>query len=167
MESGHVSGDDLDIPDFLKRADKAASVKSEVVMTEVDVGAPDTDTPKPRPKRKASGKANGASKPPKAKVAAPKAKKAAAKAPKAKAKAPKKAPAAVDAFGFREGTLKSQAAAMYASKKGATLAEVKDKVGSIQLNLLKALQSEGYKVSKVKEDGEGSRQVTRYFLRSK
>jgi hypothetical protein len=125
-------------------------------------------TPKPRKPRKVISKGNGASKPAKAIKAAPKAKKAASKPAKGKAKAKKAAStAAVDQFGFRVGSLKAQAAAMYASKRGATLEEVKAKLKSVQLNLLTKLEGEGYKVSKVKEDGPGARQVTRYFLRAK
>lgn len=151
---------DLDIPEFLKRSPvKAAEpVKSEVVMSE----AVETEAPARKP-RKAVAKANGA-----AKVkAAPKAAKAVKAAPKAKAKAAKVTKTPLDEYGYREGSLKSQAAAMYGSKKGATLEEVKAKLKSVQLNLLTDLEAKGFKVSKVKEDGDGKRQVTRYFLRAK
>jgi hypothetical protein len=119
----------------------------------------DQVTPKAKRPRKATGKPNGERKAAKGAKLAPKAAKAAVKAPKGKA--------AVDQFGYRVGSIKSQAAAMYASKRGATLAEVKAKLNSVQLNLLTDVATKGFKVSKVKEDGPGPRQVTRYFLRSK
>ena len=118
--------------------------------------------------RKASAKANGADKAPAKVKAAPKAKKAASKAPKVKAKARKADPAKRDDYGYRNGSLKSQAMAMYASKKGATLVEVKAKLKSVQLNGLMALHGKrGFKVVKTKEAGDGPRQVTRYRLVSK
>jgi sRNA-binding protein len=75
--------------------------------------------------------------------------------------------AKLDAFGYREGSVKSKAAAIYASKKGATVDEVKKATGSVQLNLLKELEADGFKVQRLKEDGPGKRQVTRYFLSAK
>jgi len=162
-------GDDLGIPAFLKRTapKEAEPVKSEVVMTDEAV---ETETPAPAPKpRKATVKANGAAKPAKQAKAAPAKVKAASKPAKAKAKAKvaRAAPKNVDAFGFRQGSIKSQAAAMYAGKKGATLGEVKEKLDSVQLNLLTKLEADGFKVKKVKEAGDGKRQVTRYFLSAK
>ena len=122
----------------------------------------------------------------KVKVAKGKAKKGATKAPskadkagnkaaKGKVAKTKKAPskadngskAEKDTYGFRVGSKKSQAAAIYASKAGATLAEVKEQTGSAQLNLLKELADEGYPVRSVKEQGDGARKVTRYFLGKK
>jgi hypothetical protein len=135
---------------------------------------------KPAPSK---SKANGADKPvakaadkPKAKPAKVKAK--AETAPKAKAKAskgsekpkaakPKAEAAKKDAFGFREGSAKSKAVALYAAKKGATLEEVKDAVGSVQLNVLNALEEDGHTVERKKEEREGARSVTRYFLKAK
>lgn len=123
--------------------------------------------PAPKPKRPTVKKAaaNGHAKPagkPAAKVAAGKAPtkaKAASAAPKAKAK-PK------DKFGYRVGSLKSNAAAMYSDPKGATLEQVKKKLGSVQLNVLTELAAKGRKVKKVKEGGgEGERAHTRYFLK--
>jgi hypothetical protein len=158
------NGDALDIPPFLKRADKApAPVVSEVTMSNVE--STEAEAPKTRKPRKATAKPNGAAKAQAKVKAAPKAAKAAKAAPKAKAKA--KAATPTDDYGYREGSLKSQAAAMYGSKKGATLEEVKAKLKSVQLNLLTDLEAKGFKVSKVKEDGPGKRQVTRYHLRSK
>lgn len=133
--------------------------------TAVETG---TETPAKAPRRKAPSKPAGAAKPKKATKAAPKAKKAASKPAKAPAKARAKArvsnTANLDDFGYRKGSLKSQAAAMYASKKGATMAEVYAKLESNQLNLLTDLEGKGHKVKRVKEDGDGPRQVTRYFL---
>ncbi len=68
-----------------------------------------------------------------------------------------------DVFGFRKGSKKSQAAAMYNSKKGATLAEVKEKTGSSQLNLLTELDGR-VKIDTTKEKGAGKKQVTRYKI---
>lgn len=169
-----MNGDDLDIPEFLKRqADKAAIVQSEVHMSDesnVEAGDPAPVVASAKP-RKVKAKANGASKPAKVAKAAPAKVKATSKPTKAKAKAKAKAPkaskVALDDFGFRVGSIKSQAAAMYASKKGATLAEVKAKLDSVQLNLLTTLEGEGYKVKKVKEEGPGARKITRYFLQAK
>ncbi len=86
----------------------------------------------------------------------------------AKVKAKKASKVERDAYGFRANTVKAKAAALYARKEGATVAEVKKALGSVQLNLLKALEAEGYKVIKKKEEGvKGGRANTRYFLKSK
>ena len=117
------------------------------------------------------------------KVTKPKAKKVSAKAPTKKAKyvksTPKKAvkkavakakakvtkpKAEKDAYGLRKGSLKSLAAAMYARKNGATLEEVKDKVGSTQLNVLTELEAAGYGVKQEKQKRKGKRDVFRYWL---
>lgn len=109
------------------------------------------------------------------KAEAPKAKEEAkGKAPK-KAEAPKAKPKAKakesevkrDIYGYKEGSLKSKAAAMYASADGATMQEVKKKLGSVQLNLLTDLEERGCTVKKTKEEGNGARPVTRYFLKGK
>ena len=55
---------------------------------------------------------------------------------------------------------------MYARKNGATLAEVKEALGSVQLNVLVGLEAEGFTVNKEKEKIEGQRPVTRYFLKA-
>lgn len=115
-----------------------------------------------KPSAKAAGKV-----PAKAK-AAPKATAKAAKASE-KAKAPAKAAKAVaekDAYGFRKGSAKSKAVAMYARKNGATLAEVKDALGSVQLNVLVALEADGKKVERITEERKGQRAVTRYILKA-
>lgn len=122
---------------------------------------------KPAAAKKAE-KAAPAKKPAAAKkTAAAKVDKAPTKKASAKAEKPKveKKPAAErDAFGFRKGSKKSEAAKMYSTKKGATLAEVKEKTGSSQLNLLKELEEKGWAVSKTKETGKGKKQVTRYKI---
>jgi hypothetical protein len=151
--------------------------------------APEAEAPakpasKPRkakaaPKKAANG--NGADKAPakaagKAKVTAKggkaPAKKAAsaATAKPAKAKAKKaerqRDPAKLDSWGFRKESIKSRAAAMYAKGKGATLAEVKEEVGSVQFNLLTELKEAGHnvEVDQVKANG---RMVNRYKLTAK
>lgn len=87
--------------------------------------------------------------------------------PPTSSKEVQKLQAKLDAFGFREGTIKSKAAALYADKGGATLAEVKAKTSSTQLNLLKECEGHGHTVTRVKEAGKGTRKVTRYFLVAK
>lgn len=169
--------DPLDIPAFLKRdvTTRRAPYMSESVEPEVES----------RPAKSVKAKANGAAQPavkaagkPKAKAVAkapakaktaPKATVKAAKAP-AKAKVAKpKAESTVekDMWGFRKGSSKSQAAVMYARKSGATLEEVKEKVGSVQLNLLKGLEEDGHTVERKKEKVGDARAVTRYFLKAK
>lgn len=180
----------LDIPDFLRYQDdhplavrfhkrpqpgatSRAPFMSTVESTEVT-----------KPKAKPVSKANGAAKPkaavkaadkPKAKAAA-KAPAKAKNAPKATAKAAKGKPTAKpraestakkDKWGFRDGSAKSKAVAMYAAKGGATLEEVKEAVGSVQLNVLKALEELGHEVTQKKEAREGKRAVTRYHLKAK
>lgn len=77
---------------------------------------------------------------------------------------PKKPAAERDQFGFRKDSKKSQAAKLYASKKGATLAEVKAATNSSQLNLLKELEEKGYTIEQTKVAGSGKKQVTRYKI---
>lgn len=164
------SSNPLDIPAFLKRD---TSNKAEFMnMTEsVDVSA---EVAKPR----RAAKAKNAAKPtaeaatkkaakPVAK-AAPKAKAKAAKAPeKAKAAKPKASGEGKDQFGLRKGSAKSQAAALYARKRGATIEEVRQAIGSVQLNVLKGLEEKGFKVERLKEERKGERPVTRYILQPK
>lgn len=105
-----------------------------------------------------------------AKAAKGKAAKGRAKAPMKPVKAAKarKArtinPAKLDQFGFRKGSIKSRAAAMYASKQGATLRGVRDKVGSNQFNLITELEGKGFKFTRELVPGAGHRQATRYHL---
>ena len=161
-----------DVPDFLKRKKDQPPVPAPagprkelpVSKSDVEVETPEVEVeveaeaPKPaKTAHKAASKPAG--KPKAAKPAkAPKANKAPAK--------PRKAPKPKDEFGYREGSMKSQAAALYAAKHGATLEEVKEKLGSIQLNVLKELESKGHTVKRTKEKGDGARVVTRYFLSS-
>lgn len=119
---------------------------------------------------KATAKAAAPDKPAKAakaaKVAAPKAGKA--KAAKAAPKAERhRDPAKLDAFGFRKESIKSRAAAMYAKGKGATLAEVKEAVGSVQFNLLTELTGKGFTIDQTEVKNEQGRMVTRYKLHPK
>jgi len=53
----------------------------------------------------------------------------------------------LDKYGFVEGSLRSQAAALY--EKGATREQVKAALGSVaQLNVLAELEAKGYKILK-------------------
>lgn len=76
-------------------------------------------------------------------------------------------PAKLDQFGFRLSSMKSKAAAMYATKSGATLAEVKDKLDSNQFNLLTELAGRGYKIDRKDVGGEHGRNVTKYKILTK
>lgn len=170
---GDTVPEQLDIPTFLKRD---ANNKAEFMMSEsVDVES------ESRPAKSAKAKANGAAPvkaagkakakavakaPAKAKTA-PKATAKAAKAPAKVAKPKAESKVERDAWGFRKGSAKSDAVAMYSRKSGATLSEVKDKVGSIQLNVLNALEADGHKVERKKEERKGQRPATRYFLTAK
>ena len=187
---GEHQPDPLDIPSFLKRD---ANNKSEFMsVSNSDVSEDVGEAVKPK-----VVKPNGASKPtvkaskakpvkaatkaadkPKAKPAAKAPAKAKA-APKAAAKASKgsEKPKAVkakavsadkDQFGLRKGTTRSEAAALYSRKNGATLAEVKERLGSVQLNVLVKLEGEGYTVERIKEKRKGdTRPATRYILKAK
>ncbi len=73
-------------------------------------------------------------------------------------------PAKQDQFGLRKGSIKSRAAAMYASKKGATLNEVKEALDSTQFNVLTELEGKGFKIARGLVPGIGARQATRYKL---
>ncbi len=73
----------------------------------------------------------------------------------------------VDAFGFRTGSLKSKAAAMYSSGEGATLAEIKAKLKSSQFNLLTELKAKKFKIKRSLVRGVGARKATRYHLYAK
>lgn len=161
-----MSPDDEELPNipaFLKRLPDVKANPSEVVMVEdatagpvaSEVEAPVAPAPTKPPRAKAKPKA------PKAKAKPPAKAKAKAKpAPKAKAKP-------LDAFGIRAGTIKSKAAAMYSKGKGATLAEVKKSLGSVQFNLIGELAGKGFRVERKEEKGPGGRNVTRYRLYQK
>lgn len=165
-----VESHPLDIPAFLKRG---PSNKAEFMnMTDsVEVSA-EVEKPRRAAKAKVAAKptAKAATKKAAKPVAkaAPKAKAKAAKAPeKAKAAKPKASGEGKDQFGLRKGSAKSQAAALYARKRGASIEEVKEAVGSVQLNVLKGLEGKGFKVERVKEERKGQRPVTRYILHPK
>ena len=122
--------------------------------TEPTVDAPakpnGANKPAKRP-RKAAVKATGKAKPVKAKAA------------KGAAKPRQRDPSRLDQFGLRKGSNKSKAAALYSRGKGATLAEVRDAVGSTQFNVLTELNGKGYKVEKSQAKGL-RRPITRYRL---
>lgn len=168
MYDGNKTDDFPELPSVLLRE---ASNEAELVMSDQVVETVDEAKPLPKPKAKASGSAKPE------KQAKPKAKKAKGKGPvkaKAKAKGSEKSKVAkpkankeVDIWGLRKGSAKSKAAAMYARKSGATLAEVKDQIGSIQLNVLTDLQENGYVVEKEKQQRGDSRPVFRYWLKPK
>lgn len=170
-----------ELPWFLKRD---ASNQSEITkMTPAvrarPVMAPEAEAGAAKPaKVKAAPKApaKAAAKPaPKATAKPAKAKppvKAAAKAPAKKAKAKERKvreydPAKLDQYGFRLNSAKSNAAVLYAAKGGATLGEIKVKLGSTQFNVLTQLRELGYTIDEKQEDGKGNRKITRYFLRAK
>lgn len=144
-------------------------------IADTETVAEDAAVPSARPaKRKA--KANGTAKVKAAKAAKPAVKAAgkvkAAKPAKAKAsakprKAPEYDPAKLDQFGLRKGSLKSQAAVMYARAGGASLGEVRKSLDSVQFNVLTQLRGKGYIIDEKSEDGKGNRSVTRFFLRTK
>ncbi len=171
---------DTECPDFLLRdANNESEYTRMTPYSKTAVFGPATET--------ASAKVNGKAKPPvKAAKAAPKAPakavkpakaaKAAKPAKAAKAAKPAKAktraprtvdPAKLDQYGLRAGSLKSQAAAMYAAKGGATLGEVTEALQSTQYNVIGMLREKGFTFDEKKEDGAGHRKVTRYFLKAK
>lgn len=185
--------DPLDIPAFLKRdinnksefmkmADSSVSEATETprkAKTTVKANGAAKPTAKAASKApvKAAGKpkaAAGAKAAPKAKTAPKVTAKAGKGSEKPKAAKPKtetKAKAAStvekDAYGFRKGSAKSKAVALYARKNGATLEEVKEAVGSIQLNVLNGLEAEGHTVERTKVKRDGQRPLTRYILKPK
>lgn len=174
---GELEPDLPDIPAFLLRD---ANNKAEFMLMAAD------SVVESRPARtKASDKSNGQDDAP-VKATGKPVKKAAAKAtvkaknaPKATARAAKatnkvkaakpKAESKVekDIWGFRKGSAKSKAVAMYARKSGASLEEVKAVVGSVQLNVLNSLEENGARVERVKEQRDGQRPITRYYLKAK
>lgn len=116
-------------------------------------------TEKPKPKKK--GKPKGFKV---AKKAAKTSKVSSPKKPKKRAKEPT---IQLDDFGFRKGSIRSKAATLYSRPNGATLSEVKSKLGSVQYNALKALRVKGFKVTSKEEDGKANRPATRFFLHAK
>lgn len=132
------------------------SIEAEVATAEA------TETPEPKAK-KAKVKAKAPAK--KAKANGHTNGKAPAKKAKAdkvtKARAPRtRDPEKLDEYGFRKGSIKSRAAAMY--KKGATLSEVKEEIGSVQFNVLGELEKAGFKIKKTEVEGKNGRSATEY-----
>ena len=70
----------------------------------------------------------------------------------------------LDQFGFRLNSKKHKAAVMYASKKGATLNEVKKVLKSTQFNLLTELEERGFKIKRAVVAGANGRNVTRFHI---
>lgn len=119
-------------------------------MAKTTVVETEAATPPAKKKRASKAKTNGHTK-------------AAKPAKVAKVKQPKVPVAPPDKFGFRTGSLKSKAAAMYASKKGATLAEVKAALNSAQFNVLTELEAKKFKVNRIEVPSDTSkRTITRY-----
>jgi outer membrane biosynthesis protein TonB len=162
----------LDIPDFLVRdpvtntaefmmSEQAQEIMKERAKPKARPAKTETKPVKTKPaketKAKAPAKVEVKAKPKKAEPA----KKAVKAATSKKADKSEK-----DQFGLRKGSTRSTAAAMYARKSGATLEEVKEAVGSIQLNVLKELEANGFAVEKEKENREGKRPLTRYWLKA-
>lgn len=121
----------------------------------VEVETPATRPMKaPKTPRKAAKKAKGKAK--------------AGNGAKGKAKATRtRDPVKLDQFGFRLGSLKARAAAMYAAKKGATLAEVKEALESTQFNLITELEGKGFAVERNEATSDAGRKVTRYKIVAK
>jgi len=137
-----------------------------VADTPVDSPAAEPAVKRPKVKKASNGASNGKAHKAKGKAKA----KGKGKAVKAKGKARKPRqfdPAKLDPFGFRKGSLKSMAAAIYAKGKGATLAEVKEHLDSSQFNLLKQVEAAGFAVKRTYEQGNGNRKVTRYKIVAK
>lgn len=178
---GPVLEDDAlpDIPSFLKRnannQSEITRMKFEPKRTYAAEAEVSTNGVKPPKAVKAAPKAKVAKAAPKAAVkAVSKAAKAVAKAAPAKpAKVTKKAvpravdPAKLDEWGLRKGSIRSKAADLYSRKQGATLHEVKEKLDSVQFNVIKELRGKGFKVEEKLEDGPTGRRITRYFLKGK
>jgi len=148
-----------------KEAKPAAKPSAKVIPMRKAEQAPAKGKAAPAPAKGKATPAKAAPAPAKGKApgkAAPgKAAPAKGKAEPAKAKA---SSVEKDAYGFKKGSLKSRAAAMYAGAKGATLLEVKKALDSSQLNVLVELEQRGCSVRKKKEKGLGKREITRYFL---
>lgn len=73
----------------------------------------------------------------------------------------------LDDFGFRKGSIRSKAAALFSRPQGATLNEIKAKLGSVQYNTLAELKNKGFKVTSKEEDGKSNRPQTRFWLHLK
>ncbi len=68
-------------------------------------------------------------------------------------------PAVLNVWGLREGTARAKAVALYARPEGASLAEVKGAVGSVQYNVLTEMKTRGHTVTV-----SGKRGAQRYQL---
>jgi hypothetical protein len=108
----------------------------------------------PKAKLKQKAKANGKAKVVAKKQAKPAKKRAARNVDQSK----------LDQFGFRLNSKKHKAAVMYASKKGATLNEVKKVLKSTQFNLLTELKEKGFKIKRAVVAGANGRTVTRFHI---
>ena len=169
-----IDGKETDFPGLPSCLVRESNNKAEFMSDQV-VDVIEEAAPSPKVKVNGAAKPEKQAKPKAAKAKAAKPVKAKAKAkgsekPKvAKSKAEKeKAPKhAVDAYGLRKGSAKSKAVAMYSRKSGATLNEVKEVVGSIQLNVLNTLEESGHVVEKKKEKKGDARAVFRYWLKPK
>ena len=121
-----------------QRDRRAAAKAGTQTITEQPAEAPAGEAPMATTKTTRKSKSTKAKTSKATKTAAPKkAKKAAAATPNGH-----------DAFGLRKGSKVSQAAAMFARERGATMAEVKEKTGANQYNLIAALKEAGHKVKK-------------------
>lgn len=145
--------------------DPPIGLVEEAGMTEIEAPAPKTTANGAKPAKAAKAPKKQARKA--AVKAAGKRKAKTAGKVRAKRKATSKPrtrdPAKLDQFGLRLGSIKSQAAALYAKGRGATLTEVRDTVGSTQFNVLSELEGRGYKLERSKAKGD-VRPVTRYRI---
>jgi len=143
--------DAFNIPSFLKREHTIESESKSMKSVSKEAETEADEAPAKAPKR---AKRNGTH--------------AAGDAAKAKGKGKRKraAPdeAKFDRFGFRLSSIKSKAAALYAREEGATLGEVREELDSTQFNLLKEVRVKGFTIKEKKEDGNGNRKTTRYFI---
>jgi cell division septation protein DedD len=136
-----------------------ADETTEAEETEAEASAPKPKASKPKVKvAKTVAKAAKAAKAPEASAAKGNG------TPKAARKPRTTDPAKLDQFGLRLGSLKSKAAAMYATKNGATLDEVKEALDSTQFNVLTELGKKGFKIDKTAVSGKAERKVTKYKL---
>lgn len=163
-EPKQPDNDSLDLPSFLKR-DPVTNKAEYMAMSDTE----DLNETKGKARPAKTVKSNSQTKPNlEARKSLKKAKPAKeAKAVKVRTKTVKvETKPEKDQFGLRKGSARSEAAAMYARKSGATLAEVKERVGSVQLNVLTTLANEGWEVEKKMEKHANQRPVTRYWLRA-
>ena len=142
--------------------DDEVKIESTVLPVDPIISVADHIPPvTPKPKRKYTRKAKKA--PVKRAVKA----KGKRKAKKAKSlRAPRtRDVSTLDVFGFRKGSMRSDAAMMY--RAGATLDEVKGVLGSIQYNVLTALAAKGFNVTEKVIKNDNKRKVIRYKVSSR